>query len=192
MPTPKFRGIQQLSYQNARNQIKTGDILLASGEYPLSRLIRKISDSDFSHVGFIFAWNNRIMLLESVEDDGVRAVPLSHYLYNYENTKRKYEGGIYIGRHTAMPTDQAIINQMLGKAADMLNLKYDKAILQKIMLRIFTGMGRNAQNDEYVCSEFVDECFRQIGIVFPNTGGFISPENIAADPNVQALFEIIP
>lgn len=193
MATTKFDSLQKYSYQNARDKIQTGDILFCSGEYSMSKLIRHFSNSRFSHVGFVFKWNRRVMLVESVEDDGVRAVPLSHYLYDYENSGRQYEGLLYIGRHKNIPSDETTINEMIGRAADLLNRAYDRDEIAKIALRVATGFGRSTPDDEYICSEFVEECFKTIGIVFQkDSAGFIFPEHIAADPNVDARFEVMP
>lgn len=81
---------------------------------------------------------------------------------------------------------------MLGKAADTLNKKYDKDEITKIIARITIGLGKHGDNDAYICSEFDDNCFREIGIVFPrDSRGFIFPEHIAADASLEALFEIV-
>ncbi|WP_028403433.1 YiiX/YebB-like N1pC/P60 family cysteine hydrolase [Ectobacillus panaciterrae] len=196
MGTTKFNNLKKMSYQNARMNINTGDILLCSGNHLISELIKQFSNSIFSHVGFIFIWNERILVMESVEDDGVRIVPLSHYLYNYENSQKPYDGTLYIGRHQALDApefDHESINKMLGKAADLLNLNYDKDEIAKILSRIVLGVTKHVDNNEYICSEFVDVCFKQIGIEFPrDSTGFIYPEHIAADPYVNPLFQIYP
>ncbi|MGZ0019107.1 YiiX/YebB-like N1pC/P60 family cysteine hydrolase [Nitrosomonas sp. wSCUT-2] len=191
MGTKKFEGLERKAYLQIRNSIQTGDIFFASGNYPVSRIIEHFSDSMFSHVGFVFTWNERVLLLESVEDDGVRMVPLSHYLSDYENSGEPYNGRLFLGRYNAA-FDAANINRMLGKAADTLNKKYDKDEISKIIARITIGLGKHGDNDAYICSEFVDICFREIGIVFPrDSRGFIFPEHIAADANVQPLYEIV-
>lgn len=193
MGTSKFDNVPQRRYQDAAGQVKTGDLLFCSGEYAFSKLIRHASQSKFSHVGFLFRWHDRVLLLESVEDDGVRAVELAHYLNNYENSGGKYHGAIYIGRCTRTPGDEATLNRLLGRAADLLNRNYDKEELAKIAWRIATKLGRHEDDKEYICSEFVDECFTHVGVRFPrDAGGYIFPEHIAADPTVIPQFEIVP
>ncbi|MEH7754765.1 YiiX/YebB-like N1pC/P60 family cysteine hydrolase [Bacillus toyonensis] len=196
MGTNKFNGINQISYEQAKKEIQTGDILLCSGHYLVSELIKKASDSIFSHVGVLFHWNNHIIILESVEDDGVRAVPLSHYMYNYENSKEKYNGEMYIARHKEIENNDfhtEKIMKMFEKAMDFLNRNYDKDEIAKIVARIGLGIGRHKDDDEYICSEFVDECFKQLEIEFSRDSmGYILPEHIAADPNTKPLFGIYP
>lgn len=190
MGTKKFEGLEKKRYYSIRQEIRTGDIFLAAGHYPISHMIAHFSDSMFSHVGFVFAWNSRVLLLESVEDDGVRAVPLSQYIYDYENSGEPYNGRLFMGRYnTALDLDK--VNLMLGKAADILNKKYDKDEIAKILARVTIGFGKHGDNDAYICSEFVDVCFKEIGITFPrDSKGFIFPEHIASDINVSPLFEI--
>jgi hypothetical protein len=80
---------------------------------------------------------------------------------------------------------------MLGKAADILNRKYDVDEIAEMLARLTLGLGAHKDDDAYICSEFVDVCFKEIGIHFPRDArGFIFPEHIAADDKVQALFEI--
>jgi hypothetical protein len=153
MATSKFNGIRQLSYEQAKREIQAGDIFLCSGNYLVSELIKKASNSIFSHVGLFCYWNDRILVLESVEDDGVRAVSLSHYLFNYENSKNKYNGKLYVARHTAVQDPlfkKEKITRMLGKAVDLLNRNYDKGEIAQIVARIGLGIGRHSDDDEYI------------------------------------------
>jgi hypothetical protein len=81
---------------------------------------------------------------------------------------------------------------MMSKAIDSLNQNYDPAELVRILTRIKLGIGRHKENEEYICSEFVDQCFKQIGVRFPRTKeGFIYPEHIAADPHIYPMFELV-
>ncbi|MCU7767014.1 YiiX/YebB-like N1pC/P60 family cysteine hydrolase [Priestia megaterium] len=195
MGTNKFNGIQKVSYQQAITQIKTGDILLCSGQYLVSELIKKFSDSIFSHVALLIYWNDHLLVLESVEDDGVRIVPLSHYISNYENSGSKYKGELYIAHHQLIDDvnfDKEKTKKMFNKAISLLNCNYDKDEVAQIIARIALNIGRHKDNDKYICSEFVETCFNEMEIKFSkDEKGFIFPEHIAADSNVKPLFEII-
>lgn len=191
MGTRKFADLEKKHYHDIRADIQTGDIFFCSGNYPISRMIEHFSDSMFSHVGFIFTWNSRVLLLESVEDDGVRAVPLSQYVNDYENSGEPYHGRLFLARHST-PPDAEKVSRMLAKAVDSLNKKYDKDEIAKILARVTIGLEKHEDDEAYICSEFVDICFREIGIIFPrDEKGFIFPEHIAADVNVTPLFELI-
>jgi hypothetical protein len=196
MGTDKFNGIKQMSYEQAKSKIKTGDLLFCSGRYLVSEMIKRMSNSAFSHIAVLVFWDEHVLVLESVEDDGIRVVPLTHYLFNYENSKEKYNGEMYVARHKVVDGpdfDKEKIKAMCGKVIDLLNRNYDKDEIAKIFARISLGMGRHSDDFEYMCSEFVDECFKELGIeLLRDPMGFIFPEHIAADPNVKPLFEMYP
>src|SRR5690554_6247260 len=129
MGTSKFNDVKIVPFEQAKTNIRTGDILFCSGRYLVSELIKKLSKSRFSHIGLLVYWNEHVLVLESVEDDGVRVVPLSHYLYNYENSKEKYKGQMYIARHGVVDSpdfDREKIKVMCGRAIDLLNRNYDR------------------------------------------------------------------
>ncbi|MDQ0217640.1 hypothetical protein ELQ35_06115 [Peribacillus cavernae] len=194
MGTDKFNGIGRIPFEDAKTEILEGDMLFCSGNYLVSELIKKASGSLFSHVALLFYWNGHVFVLESVEDDGVRAVPLSHYLYNYENSKGKYDGEVYIARHEGIASpafEKEKLKSMFGKAIGLLNRNYDKEEIARIVARIGLGIGKHQDDEAYTCSEFIDECFKEIDIKLSrDPGGFIYPEHIAADPDVKPLFEI--
>lgn len=186
------RSLPKYSYQQARKKIQSGDFLVCSGEYLVSKAIKNASNSEYSHIGLLMYWNQRILLAESVEDDGVRFVPLSHYTSNYENTKKPYKGRLFIARHRVFSSaNQDQVNRVFGRAADLLNSNYDKGDIAKIVARISLGIGRRNQDDAFICSEFVAECMKEVGATFSSDkGNFIYPEHIVSCPQVDLLFEI--
>ncbi|WP_082220386.1 YiiX/YebB-like N1pC/P60 family cysteine hydrolase [Domibacillus robiginosus] len=196
MSSKKFKDIIQIPYSEAVQKIQTGDLLFCSGTSLISEFIKKASNSLMSHVAFLVRWHGRILVFESVESAGVRLIPLAHYVRQNRNVGEKYQGALYIARHKTLidsSFDRRWLHFMIGKAIDSLHRNYDPAELVRILTRIKLGIGRHKENDEYICSEFVDLCFKQIGIEFPRTKeGFIYPEHIAADPNVYPMFQIAP
>lgn len=179
------------SYKSIRDQIKDMDLFFCSGRYTASEIIKHVTKSPFSHVAAVFTIENRVIVAESVEDDGVRMVPLSHYLYDYENSGKPYMGSLYLARLKPEPA-QGGIHSVLGRALDLLNKKYDKDEMMKIMGRLILGTPRYETDDEYVCSEFVDTCLTQIGIGFSKQEGLglVTPESIAKDTRVEFVCQI--
>ena len=53
---------------------------------------------------------------------------------------------------------------MLGQAADLLNRRYNTEELAAILARVTLGIGHHKDNNAYICSEFVDLCFKAVGI----------------------------
>lgn len=202
--TQKFDELNQVSYRDLREQIQDGDLLFCGGEYAFSKLIRYLSGrSRVSHVGIVYWWNGRLMLLESVETDGVRVVPVSQYLVNYENSGKPYNGRVYLARerrlHMALASrgaaggreSNSMVLELLREAATLLNKKFSFRDVLIFFWQGNTGRERHEDDDQFLCSEFVAKCFERIGITYPDDGrGFIAPEHIAMSEDVEGLVEI--
>lgn len=178
-------------YQDIRTKLKSGDLLFASGDYLVSKAIQKVSGSPWSHVGIVFKLDSigRMLLLESVEDMGVRFAPLSKYINDYEDGK-PYKGRVVLGRCKDVNTD--IVAGVAKFGIDELTRPYDKDEIAKIMARVVLGIGKKKRDREYICSELVYECFSSAGIEFGyDNRGFISPENVWQDDKVSLIERIL-
>ncbi len=188
-----FPRVEKVDYWRYRKQIRSGDLLLCSGETFFSKVIRNATKSTWSHVAFVL-WLphiDRLMVLESVESVGVRAVPFSHYVRDYKGGKG-YPGRLLLGRHRGFANVQP---QQLGDmsqfAVDQLGYPYDRDEIVKIGGRILAGQGRHKRDREYICSEYARECYAQVGIDFPlDRRGFIAPSDLAKAKGVSAVCEI--
>jgi hypothetical protein len=194
MTADRYVNLTVKNYQSVRSAIQTGDLLLCSGSYPVSKIIQNVSNSKFSHVALLFHWMDRIMLLESVESFGVRMVPLSHYFNDYRNSGQPYKGKLYLIRHTQVESlDDIKRNAMLKRGADLTGKFYDIEEILKILASVVIDDLESIPNNKYICSEFIQECYQKAGISFQDDGrGFIYPEHIASDPDVRPLYELVP
>lgn len=186
----ELKAMGGVPYDDLRTQLRSGDLLFCSGDYMVSKMIQHFTDSPWSHVGIILRVDaiDRLLLLESVEDMGVRFAPLSKYLDNYENGKG-YKGQLAVARHAGVKKDH--IAELAGFGCDELTRPYDKDEIGKIAARISLGIGRREQDREYICSELVYECFSCAGIEIPyNEGGYISPQDVWADGRVEMVGKI--
>lgn len=178
-------------YEKIRSSLKIGDLIFASGNYLVSRAIKFATDSWWSHVGVIVPIPeiDRVLILESVEDHGVRLVPLSKYVSHYIGNK-PYDGAVVLARHTQFENNNS--RQLMQFGADELTRPYDKDEIGKIIARITLGKGRKKRDREYICSEIVYECFARTGISFNyNKRGFISPGDIWNDPHITVIARIL-
>jgi uncharacterized protein YycO len=176
-------------YLEIRKKLRSGDLMFASGEYLVSKAIRRFTNSPWSHVGILFYLKNidRVLLLESVEDMGVRFAPLSKYS-EYEN-KKAYKGIIVLARCKGI--DKNAVQELAKFGIDELTRPYDTDEIGKIVARIALGMGKKEHDREYICSELVYECFAKAGKEFAyDNRGFISPENIWCHPKLEILGRI--
>ena len=78
----EIKELPVLPYSEVRAKLRSGDLLFTSGDYLVSKAIQKVTGSPWSHVGIVFRLDSidRMLLLESVEDMGVRFAPLFKYL----------------------------------------------------------------------------------------------------------------
>ncbi|MFA6282843.1 MAG: YiiX/YebB-like N1pC/P60 family cysteine hydrolase [Desulfurivibrionaceae bacterium] len=187
----EIKALPVLAYPDVRAQLKSGDMLFTSGDYLISKAIQKMTGSPWSHVGIVFRLDSidRILLLESVEDMGVRFAPLSKYLDNYEDNK-PYKGRAVLARCKNI-TPKNIAN-LSTFGIDELTQPYDKDEIAKIMARITLGIGKKERDREYICSELVYECFARAGKEFAfNPKGFISPEDIWTDAKLSLVGRVL-
>jgi hypothetical protein len=171
--------------------LRSGDLFFASGDYLISQAIRTFTKSPWSHVGLIFMLPefDRVLLLESVEDTGVRFAPVSKYLEDYKNGK-PYDGYLVFARMNRVTPDWVV--KMADFGCDELTRPYDEAEIAEIAARIALGIGRKQSGSHaYICSELVAACFKAAGYEFASrTPGFVTPEDIWIDDNVSFLTRV--
>jgi hypothetical protein len=189
-------------YAEIRQEIRSGDLLLCAGSSIMSRMIQRATASMWSHVALIARLDSieRVMVLESVESIGVRTVPLSHYVRDYNGPGRGYKGDLLIARHAGLG---AITTQRLRAmsqfAVDLFGSRYDTQEILRIAERIMQSSLKLdshtahdlARDGTYICSEYVWECYRRIGLeIAHDSRGFIAPADFANDPRVCAMWRL--
>jgi hypothetical protein len=185
-----------LPYNQAlRERLQTGDILLCSGSGVFSDLIQQATDSPWSHVALIVRLDaiDRILLFESVETFGVRTVPLSRYLTDYEQG-RPYPGGLAVVRHRtfASVTSAHQVQRMLQFAVDHFGNAYNHLQIVRIAARILgNSQGKDASLKAFICSEYVAACFQQAGVALAASDrGYVTPADFA-DPRLMDLIAVL-
>ena len=184
-----------IPYERLRDQIRDGDLMLCSGSAVFSRLIQVATESIWSHVGFVM-WLpslGRLMVLESVESAGVRSVPLSSYLGDYNGTGRGYPGNVLIARHDDF-ANRALTDEFIEFAVDRFGWPYHADQIVNIAARIASRgiLGKvHPDTDKeraFICSEYVDACYRRLGVtVHWDQFGFVAPADFANDRKVHAI-----
>lgn len=176
-----------VAYATLRPSLRSGDLFFCSGNYQVSELIERVTSSPWSHVGVILISHdiNRVLLLESVEDVGVRLAPVSKYLSDYENGE-PYKGPLVFARRTGV--DEAAAVKMARFGVDQLTKPYDNGEIAEIVARIALGVARRETDGGYICSELVAACYLAAGLNIPSgAGGFTTPEDVWLDPDVTPL-----
>lgn len=196
----QFPSLPSRRYHELRDDIRSGDILLCSGNSVFSNLIKKATSSIWSHVGFVLRLDaiERIMVLESVESIGVRAIPLSNYVHDYNATGKGYEGKLMLARHRDVKEEN--INRLSRSAVDLLGYPYRTEEIIHIAARLgvhsmgLPGQKADAETQRaFICSEYAYTCFKSIGVnIDYNTIGFIAPDDFARHEKVDHICFIEP
>jgi uncharacterized protein YycO len=189
-----FPPISTKSLETLSKEIRSGDILLCSGTATFSNLIQQATNSIWSHVAFILRLDNidRIMLFESVESIGVRAVTLNSYVNDYNGTGKCYPGTLMLARHKNMKQEN--IKNLSKVAVDLLGHPYDTQEIIRIFSRIsMNTIGLNNTNNDpedtaFICSEYAYACFKSVGVNIDfDAMGFIAPADFARCPDVSPI-----
>jgi cell wall-associated NlpC family hydrolase len=155
-------------YEAVRANLRTGDLVFCSGSYLFSRLIQRFTRSVWSHVGIIYKDDNleRVFVLESETQIGVRLAPLSKYLRDYHGRNRPYRGDVVVAR-VQPDVDSQAIKRAISFGMDEL------------------------RDRKYICSELVYECFARAGVKFKLNDRFVSPDDVWNDDSVRAQHRIL-
>jgi len=182
-------------------RVRDGDILLCSGNDPFSRLIGWATKSPWTHVALAYRWPalGRIMVFESVQKLGVRAVPLDNFISQSSTGKKPYPGKIILARYEGFADKSgkpgsAAMNRLATFAVDRFGQPFAAMEIARIGARICLGSLNRTMpkslgpKDAFICSEYAAKCFKAVGIEIEWDGlGFIAPADFARDPNTRAI-----
>lgn len=188
----EIQHLEIYSYNEMRDDLKTGDLVFCSGSYFFSQVIQRFTRSVWSHVGIIYKdpTLERIFILESETLIGVRLAPLSKYLRDYHGKNKPYKGDMVIGRINPK-VDGDKLNHAISYGMDELTKPYDNWEIIRIAFRILFRVSRRTRDRKYICSELVYDCFDEIGIPFTLRDEYISPDDIWLDEKVHPEFRIM-
>lgn len=190
-------------FAQVRKLVQDGDLFLCQGKDPFSKLIRWSTKSPWSHIAIAFRIDSldEVIVVESVQNIGVRAVALSEFCSRDSTGASPYPGKILLARHNAYgggPEDPKV-RKMAAFAFDHLGSKFAPNEITKIGLRIFMARLMGARHtprllipdDEFICSEFVAKAYEAAKVKIPWDGlGFIAPCDFAVDPDVEAIAQV--
>ena len=197
IPDDILKTLKAQPYATVRKLVRDGDLLLCSATDPFSRLIQWGSKSPWSHVAIAYRIPSldRVMVLESVQQLGVRSVPLSTFISKTSTGTHPYPGKILLARHSGIealggPKSKKLYDFAFSGLGD----QFAGGEIVKIALRIAFGRTNHhmpkmlGSKDAYICSEYVAKCFERAGLRIPWDGlGFVAPGDFANDPDVSAV-----
>jgi hypothetical protein len=120
-------------------------------------------------------------------------VALERFISQTSTGQRPYPGKIVLARHADIES-RGDLKPLIDYAIDCMGDPFSPAEIAKIAMRIaFARTQRTMPDtlkakDEFICSEYVDRCYRKLGVEIPWDGkGFIAPADIANDAKVTAV-----
>jgi hypothetical protein len=205
VPADVLETFKPKPYGQVRKLVQDGDLFLCQGRDAFSKLIQWSTRSPWSHIAIAFRIESldEVLVIESVEKIGVRAVALSEFVSRDSAGTSPYPGRILLVRHNAYGgagPDDPKVRAMARFAFDHLGCRFAPNEITKIALRIITAQLFNVRrqtskmllpDDEFICSEFVAKAFAAAKVKIPWDGlGFIAPADFANDPDVVPLAQV--
>lgn len=181
-----------IPYDKIRPFLKTGDLFFSSGSYLFSGAIQKLTKSVWSHVAVVYVDQElgRVMLLEAEPYIGIRLIPLSKYIKDYNGKRRPYKGQIVVAQ-LKEPLPKENLNRGISFGLDELTRPYDNYEIARIMVRILLRISKREKNRAYICSELVRDILAKSGVVIHYNDTYISPEEVYKDHRIQVKYRIL-
>jgi hypothetical protein len=133
---------------------------------------------------------DRMLILESEKLYGVRLAPLSKYMKDYHGKNKPYKGRIAVAR-LEPELDLEQLKKGISFGMDELTKPYDDWEILRIAMRILFKRGRRVKDRKYICSELVQVCYKEIGIVFNYRNKIISPDDIWKDERLVMKYRLL-
>ena len=174
-------------YGGIRRAIRDGDILLFRGKSWISRVIRRITRSPYSHAAIVAWWGDRLMVLEAV-GKGIVVSRMSVVVNQYSGKVELWTTDEDLARTEVIRTAQRLLGKLYSLYKLIRNLR-----------RMLFGRARHeeadpeAPPDDFVCSEFVSRVWRAGGIdlVTDAPDIYTKPSDIAKSPRLRRVGGVV-
>ncbi len=172
-------------YDDLRNQIQNGDVLMYRGRSLASRIIMLSTRSRYSHAGIAIWWNERLMVMEAV-GKGVIVRPLSRSVDRYDGRVT-----LFASRELIPDSDRL---RLVTHAQEELGKEYGtwKAIL--LGIKIFMQRDKDKRDTlrrarQLFCSHYVAQAYNAIGrdLKKGTSDRFMTPGDVADSPALQKV-----
>jgi len=184
-----------ITYDSAlRSRLEDGDIILCAGNRPMSRMIRWLTRSRFSHAAIILHWHGRLLVAEATGKTGVRMWLLSACV-------TKYAGRVTLFRPKPAARARLDLEMLRLTTLDHLGTGYRTMGLFQVAWHLIWSRKRALADPhrrpparEFLCSELVSACYREAGVdLAPEVpDGFTTPRDLERSPCLEEIGRITP
>ncbi|WP_078381861.1 hypothetical protein [Sutcliffiella halmapala] len=188
------------TYSSLLSQFKTGDLILFSGKYPISKLVETLENSMWSHVGMVvrpdptgevyFFESTSLTNLEDIHfhdnKTGPKVVKLIDRLKTYGHDLEPYTPPQYALRSLSLlegSIDEEKLYEYMKKVHGVPNPSQWKMIEEVIEGRVFSI---TSKSNDYTCSKLIGETYQMLGLFEPKMplNGYM-PKDFSSTGNLQ-------
>jgi len=181
----KSSDLKKVSKAELYAKLGVGDLVLTSGNYPESKVIKDITKSPFSHVLKVWLpfFNTEWLTLESTAQHGVHIARFSDYVDRYN--------GDLVVCHRPKLTGSNILDG-LSFGFSLLGDRYDfNQEFEIACHKLFNLLPVSATKNQFFCSGLVQMIGEKEGLPFtPDKihGAMCTPEDIFVDQTVEVKY----
>ena len=150
-----------MKYEDLRAGIKTGDLLLCSGDSLASEIIEKATDGRFSHVAVFFWMDDGLFIAEEWQTSGFQIMPASQKI-------AQVEGKCFLGiaPESVRDNNGGVLTEISLYRSDKSKQPYGWDTLVKVFNADEFGTVYDSAKVQAVCSVFAQLCWAQCKYVF--------------------------
>jgi hypothetical protein len=137
------------------DEIEVGDAILFKNKGIVSKLIRLLDKCRYSHIAIVDIFDDELVLIQMDMANGIELVPLSKMMeLNTDYALVKINSGLILKRNS------------LRKIHDLFNsnIKYEKVLLLKIILRKFFKFNIINDQTKMICYDLFNVYLNMLGI----------------------------
>jgi len=177
-----------------RDRLADGDVIMCTGNGPMSRMIRWLTRSRFSHAAVVLHWHGRVLVAEATGSHGVRVWLLSACV-------RKYAGRVSLFRPTPEVRARLDLDALRASVMRHLGTGYRTMGLFQVgwhliwsRKRALRDANRRPPKREFICSELVSACYREAGfdLVPEVPDGYTTPADIERSSALVRVGRLTP
>jgi hypothetical protein len=194
--------VKKLPYSELQTRMQTGDLILFSGQYPISKMVEKLEHSLWSHVAMVvrlpdmeapLLWESTALtnLPDTLVHDhktGPKLVDLKERLQTYGSDVTPYVPPRYALRPLQVERTSGMIQALHSLFQELHGIPNPgqwKMIFEVVEGRFFKI---HSKLDNYTCSELVAESYIKMGLLDPKLviNGFM-PKDFSSDGRLPLL-----
>jgi len=152
-------------------KLQSYDLIFYKGKSVFSKLVKWQTDSEYSHTG---------LLLDNVHivDTSFRQ-PLKVRHFDYKLSE--------FDAYRVSNLNYLKIEKINNFIQRTLNDKYDYGEIFAYIVNKYLGISVNHDVDRFVCSSWVNECFKSAGIELVNGDEFVSPKGLSESERLEKV-----